>query len=128
MRECKRQWRIHPLAWAAIVAITPCTQAARAQSNPAQSEATMPAVEIVGTTPVPGTGVPKDQIPANVQTANRAARRRMALSVPRAGSRRHDSCSSGARDARRTTEGHASNELRDEERHNRRHVPRRVTR
>ena len=40
-------------------------------------------VEIVGTTPVPGTGVPKDQIPSNVQTANdKRLRQVQSLNLP----------------------------------------------
>ena len=41
------------------------------------------AVEVVGTTPVPGTGVPKDQIPSNVQTANdKRLRQLQSLNLP----------------------------------------------
>jgi iron complex outermembrane receptor protein len=40
-------------------------------------------VEIIGITPVPGTGVPRDQIPANVQTADDGVlRRRQSLNLP----------------------------------------------
>ncbi|MBS0448918.1 MAG: TonB-dependent receptor [Proteobacteria bacterium] len=59
-------------------------QAAAAPAPVAEvAQATLPAVEIVGTTPVPGTGVPKDQIPANVQTADdRKLRRSQATNLP----------------------------------------------
>ncbi|MBX3605234.1 MAG: TonB-dependent receptor [Piscinibacter sp.] len=36
----------------------------------AQAQTTLPEVEVVGATPVPGTRVPKDQMPANVQTVD----------------------------------------------------------
>jgi iron complex outermembrane recepter protein len=40
-------------------------------------------VEIIGITPVPGTGVPRDQIPANVQSADDARLRRLqSLNLP----------------------------------------------
>lgn len=43
----------------------------------------LPSVEIVGTTPVPGVGLPKDQIPANVQTAgDQDLRRAQSLNLP----------------------------------------------
>ena len=66
MRDPRRRWRLCPLAGAALAA---CMPAAHAQ-NAAAAVTTLEPVEVVGTTPVPGTNVPKDQIPANVQTAN----------------------------------------------------------
>ncbi|MEP7298639.1 MAG: TonB-dependent receptor [Burkholderiales bacterium] len=67
----------HPLAWAALIASAP---ALHAQTAPV---VTLPSVEIVGTTPLPGTGVPKDQIPSNVQTADgRRLRQLQSLNLP----------------------------------------------
>ncbi|KQW40757.1 TonB-dependent receptor [Rhizobacter sp. Root404] len=54
------------IAAAALAALAP---AAFAQGAPV---ATLPRAEVVGTTPVAGIGLPKDQIPANVQTARSA--------------------------------------------------------
>lgn len=43
----------------------------------------LPGVEVIATTPVPGTGVPRDQIPANVQTADdKRLRRLQSLNLP----------------------------------------------
>jgi len=64
MQYPRRRGRHHPLAWAALIA---CSPALHAQTV---AVTTLPAVEIVGTTPLPGTGVPKDQIPSNVQSAD----------------------------------------------------------
>ena len=58
------------LAPAAAAAIAACTPAAFAQTPPVT---TLPPVEVIGTTPVAGIGLPKQQIPANVQTATAAA-------------------------------------------------------
>ena len=44
--------------------------ASAACAAPAAAQvATLPGVEIVGTTPLPGIGLPKEQIPANVQSS-----------------------------------------------------------
>jgi outer membrane receptor protein involved in Fe transport len=65
---------------------TPQAHAQTAPDAPATAvgqAATLPLVEIVSTTPVPGTGVPKDQIPANVQTADdRRLRRAQSTNLP----------------------------------------------
>lgn len=67
---------------------TPLTLAALAGLGlpPVQAQTTTPPpqqVEIIGITPVPGTGVPRDQIPANVQTADDGVlRRRQNLNLP----------------------------------------------
>jgi outer membrane receptor protein involved in Fe transport len=55
---------------------------AQAQENPAaQLEA--PTVEVVGTTPLPGLGTPRDQIPANVQSAtDEALEQQQSLNLP----------------------------------------------
>ncbi|HTZ78749.1 MAG TPA: TonB-dependent receptor [Stellaceae bacterium] len=44
--------------------------AARAQTAPPADEATttLPTVEVIGTTPLPGTGIDRDKVPANVQS------------------------------------------------------------
>src|SRR4026207_661542 len=49
-----------------------CSNAAMAAENPA-TELEAPTVEIIGTTPLPGIGVPVNQVPANVQAATGAA-------------------------------------------------------
>ena len=62
-----------------------CATAALAGAAHAQApaQATLPRVEVVATTPVPGTGVPRDQIPSNVQTADdRRLRRTQSLNLP----------------------------------------------
>jgi iron complex outermembrane recepter protein len=79
----RAQKKIHMparLAWAAGVACA--TTVATAQ--PAQTpETPLQRVEIIGITPVPGAGVPRDQIPANVQTADEAALRSLqSLNLP----------------------------------------------
>lgn len=64
---------LHPLALASLALLAGL---ARAQS-------TLPQVEVVGATPVPGTNVPKDQIPANVQAADdQRLRRLQSLNLP----------------------------------------------
>lgn len=56
--------------------------AAHAQTT-AQLPTNLPRVEVIATTPVPGTGVPRDQIPANVQTANdQRLRQLQSLNLP----------------------------------------------
>lgn len=65
--------RLHPLALAALALL----------AGPAQAQSNLPQVQVVGATPVPGTNVPKDQIPANVQTADdKELRRRQSLNLP----------------------------------------------
>src|SRR5262245_33859335 len=39
---------------------------------PVLAQAPLPAVEVIATTPLPGLGVPRDSIPANVQTGGAA--------------------------------------------------------
>ena len=58
------------LAPVAAAAIAACSPAAFAQ---APGVPTLPPVEVIGTTPVAGIGLPKQQIPANVQTATSTA-------------------------------------------------------
>lgn len=62
----RRRAVLAPVAAAAIAA---CSPAAFAQSAPIT---TLPTVEVIGITPVPGVGLPKEQIPAHVQTAKSA--------------------------------------------------------
>lgn len=47
-----------------------CALAAAAQAQPAPAQ--LERVEVIGITPLPGLGVPKDQVPSNVQTAKAA--------------------------------------------------------
>ena len=66
-----------PLALACLAALT---APAQAQTTPAT---TLPAVEVIVPTPVPGTGVPRDQIPSNVQAASdRRLRQLQSLNLP----------------------------------------------
>lgn len=66
-------WRLQPLALASLTLIT----------GLAQAQQTLPSVEVVGATPVPGIGVPKDQIPSNVQTlGDKRLRQTQSLNLP----------------------------------------------
>jgi outer membrane receptor protein involved in Fe transport len=77
MPRSKPRWRRRSVALAALAATASTAQA----QTPPSTE--LPPVEIVGTTPVPGTGVPKDRIPSNVQTANdKTLRRSQSLNLP----------------------------------------------
>jgi len=79
------RWRRHPLALAGLSALACVGVAAQ---EPGQEELVAAAgdvqrVEIIGVTPVPGTGVAKDQIPSNVQTASdRRLRQLQSLNLP----------------------------------------------
>ena len=55
------RWRFFPLALAATAAIAAIAPAALAQI------ALLPPVEVIGTTPLPGSGVPLSKLPANAQ-------------------------------------------------------------
>ena len=64
-------WRRTPLALAAVATLAAlASPLATAQSaSPVTQVAqitTLPSVEIIGSTPLPGVGVPKNQVPANV--------------------------------------------------------------
>src|SRR6185436_10043688 len=62
-----------------------CAGAAAQQAEEQQVAAAgdVQRVEIIGVTPVPGTGVPRDQIPSNVQTVNdRRLRQLQSLNLP----------------------------------------------
>ena len=73
-------WPLHPLAFAcAALFVLP----ARAQTPPATPAQQLPTVEVIATTPVPGTGVPRDHIPANVQTGDAQRLRQLqSLNLP----------------------------------------------
>ena len=65
--------RLHPLAFASLALVAALAQA---QTVPQT-------VEIIGTTPVPGAGVPRDQVPANVQSlSDRRLRQSQSLNLP----------------------------------------------
>lgn len=65
---------------ATTAALAAVTAQAQAQEPPATA---LPPVEIVGTTPIPGVGQPRDRIPSNVQTLNlRRLRDLDALDLP----------------------------------------------
>lgn len=67
----------HPLALAAWTCLGLHPAQGQTLTAPPQQ------VEIIGITPVPGTGVPRDHIPANVQTADDGVlRRRQNLNLP----------------------------------------------
>lgn len=68
-----------PVALACASLLTGAVQA----QTVAPAQAVLPPVEVIATTPVPGTGVPRDQIPANVQTADdQRLRRLQSLNLP----------------------------------------------
>jgi len=77
-----RHHRKHPLApvaCATLVLLGSSPVLAQTGAAPTVLER----VEIIGITPVPGAGVPRDQIPANVQTADdRSLRRKQSLNLP----------------------------------------------
>ena len=80
----KPRWRQHPLALACLAALA-CAGADAQDVEEAQVAAAgdVQRVEIIGVTPVPGTGVPRDQIPSNVQTVNdRRLRQLQSLNLP----------------------------------------------
>ncbi|MES2991272.1 MAG: TonB-dependent receptor [Pseudomonadota bacterium] len=77
MFDPRARVRHHPLAFAALIA---CAPALHAQGT---APATLPPVEVVGTSPLPGAGVPRDQVPSNVQTADdRRLRQLQSLNLP----------------------------------------------
>jgi iron complex outermembrane receptor protein len=78
------RWRRHPLTVAALAALA-CAGVGAQQAEEDQVAALgdVQRVEIIGVTPVPGTGVPRDQIPSNVQTVNdRRLRQLQSLNLP----------------------------------------------
>ena len=77
MQYPRRRLRHQPLAWAALIV---CTPALQAQTAPVT---TLAPVEVIGTSPLPGTGVPKDQVPSNVQSADaKRLRQLQSLNLP----------------------------------------------
>ena len=67
------RWRLHPTALASLTLI----------AGLAHAQQTLPTVEVVGATPLPGIGVPKDQIPSNVQTlGDKRLRQAQSLNLP----------------------------------------------
>ncbi len=71
--------RLRPVALASLAFIAGLAQAQTA----AAAGSTLPPVEVVGTTPLPGLGIPKDQIPANVQTlGDRRLKQTQSLNLP----------------------------------------------
>jgi iron complex outermembrane receptor protein len=96
-RRAHRAPRRHALALASIASIAVAASAAHAQAQdpgtpptttpPTEASpvptVTLPRVEVIGTTPVPGVGQPRDRIPSNVQTLDlRRMRGLDALSLP----------------------------------------------
>ncbi|WP_298830741.1 TonB-dependent receptor [uncultured Piscinibacter sp.] len=75
MPPCRR----HPVALAGLALFAGLAQAQSQQTN----DASLPRVEVVGATPLPGVGVPRDQIPSNVQTlGDRRLRQAQSLNLP----------------------------------------------
>lgn len=71
--------RLRPVALASLAFIAGLAQA----QTPPAGESTLPQVEVVGATPLPGLGIPKDQIPANVQTlGDRRLKQTQSLNLP----------------------------------------------
>jgi outer membrane receptor protein involved in Fe transport len=71
--------RLRPVAAATLAFVAGLAQA---QSSPA-GDAALPTVEVVGATPLPGLGIPKDQIPSNVQTlGDKRLKQTQSLNLP----------------------------------------------
>ncbi|MGD9832867.1 MAG: TonB-dependent receptor plug domain-containing protein, partial [Piscinibacter sp.] len=71
--------RLRPVTAATLAFVAGLAQA---QSTSA-GDAALPTVEVVGATPLPGLGIPKDQIPANVQTlGDRRLKQTQTLNLP----------------------------------------------
>lgn len=80
MRLCP--WPLRPLARTAVLACCPLAQGQEPPSSPSPAVQTL---VVVGTTPVPGDGVPKDQVPAHVQTLDASQwRQAQSLNLPEA--------------------------------------------
>ncbi|MEK8029765.1 TonB-dependent receptor [Ideonella sp. DXS29W] len=78
------RWRLHPLALASFMTLA-CGPVVAQQTEAEQVAALgeTQRVEIIGVTPVPGTGIDRDQIPSNVQTTNdRRLRQLQSLNMP----------------------------------------------
>lgn len=73
MKKITAPRRLQPLAGACLALLATLAQA---QTSPQT-------VEIIGTTPVPGAGVPRDQVPSNVQSiSDRRLRQSQSLNLP----------------------------------------------
>ena len=73
MKKITAPRRLQPLAGACLAMLATLSQA---QTSPQT-------VEIIGTTPVPGAGVPRDQVPSNVQSiSDRRLRQSQSLNLP----------------------------------------------
>ncbi len=73
MKNITAPRRLQPLAGACLALLATLAQA---QTSPQT-------VEIIGTTPVPGAGVPRDQVPSNVQSiSDRRLRQSQSLNLP----------------------------------------------
>lgn len=69
----------HPIALACLVLLS---GGALAQTT-TENTNTLPRVEVVGATPLPGLGIPKDQVPANVQTlGDKRLKQTQSLNLP----------------------------------------------
>src|ERR1700733_11771153 len=68
MREVRRIW----LTSMSLLALTPAIGAAQTAPPGSAAETppreTLPTVEVIGATPLPGTGIDRDKVPANVQS------------------------------------------------------------
>lgn len=56
-------WAAAVMAWPALAAAQPAGEVPASMA-----ETTLPTVEVIGTAPLPGVGVPRDEVPADVQT------------------------------------------------------------
>ncbi len=71
--------RLRPVALASLAFIAGLAQA----QTPPAGESALPQVEVVGATPLPGLGIPKDQIPSNVQTlGDKRLKQAQSLNLP----------------------------------------------
>lgn len=71
--------RLRPVALASLAFIAGLAQA----QTPPAGESALPQVEVVGATPLPGLGIPKDQIPSNVQTlGDKRLKQTQSLNLP----------------------------------------------
>ncbi len=77
--------RLRPVALASLVFLAGLAQAQTAPpaATSQAGESALPKVEVVGATPLPGVGIPKDQIPSNVQTlGDRRLKQAQSLNLP----------------------------------------------
>lgn len=77
--------RLRPVALASLAFVAGLAQAQTAAPAPSSQgvESALPKVEVVGATPLPGVGIPKDQIPSNVQTlGDKRLKQAQSLNLP----------------------------------------------